>query len=61
MTLNLLDAFYTSTAIINKFYDQVMVHERFQMREIVSVVGISSEREHNILYQQLKVKKLPML
>lgn len=48
----------TNTEIINKTHDLVKSYRRLNMREIVSAVGISSERVHNILHQQLIKKEI---
>ena len=44
--------------VIEKVHGIVMGDLRIKIREIAEIVGISTERVHNILHEQLHMKKL---
>ena len=44
--------------IVEKIHGMIMKNRRMKVREIAEVVGISTERVHNILHEKLHVKKL---
>lgn len=48
----------TSTENINKIHYLVIVDRRLKVLEIASTLDFSNKGVHNILYQQLNMKKL---
>jgi predicted XRE-type DNA-binding protein len=51
-------AFQLRTDIVEKIHGIVLEDRRIKVREIVEVVGISTERMHHILHEKLSMKKL---
>ncbi|XP_061390745.1 forkhead box protein B2-like [Musca vetustissima] len=48
----------TTTEIVAKVHDVVFNDRRIKVREIPNIMGISNDRAHSILYEELQMKKI---
>lgn len=48
----------TTTEIVAKVHDMVLNDRRIKVREIANIMGISNDRVHLILHEELQMKKL---